>query len=225
MKRFTKIAYFSFLALISVSQFFQGNILLGAILTIMTCIAIPFYEKREAKRQFYRTLRKLYVCVDLNAFIKERDFLVKHALIKSVISMPLNLLNIIESYYRGERASIVPALSSLPRNVDYVFWIDSYLGLCDVSRVEPTNLRRLLDKVPSYYREIACQRIEVLELKRNLLDINEADTGEIDKLREEVTCNLLIAELTQCLMVRAQNDRIRSYYEQAVLNLSKGLML
>lgn len=225
MNRYTKIAYFSILALISLSQFVKGNYMLAAILFIITCVAMPLYEKREAKRQFYRALRKLYVCVDLDAFIKERERLVKHALFKSAIKIPLRLLTIIEVYYNGNRESLVDELLRLNKNVDYQFWIDCYLGLCEATRIDSTMLRQHIDQVPSYYREIAAQRIEVLELKRKLYDDNEADTSEIDALREHVTFNLLVAELTQCLMMRAQNERVRNYYEKAVLNLSKGLMI
>lgn len=225
MNLYTKIAYFSFLALISMSQFFKGNYMLAAVLMLITCVAIPLFEKREAKRQFYRALRKLYVCVDLDSFIKERESLVKHTLFNRAIKTPLSLLTIIEAYYHGDRESLVGALLRLNKNVDYQFWIDSYLGLCDVTRIDSTTLRQHIAHVPSYYREIALQRIEVLELKRKLHDDNEADTSEIDALRERVTVNLLVAELTQCLMLRAQNERIRNYYEKAVLNLSKGLTL
>jgi hypothetical protein len=225
MNLYTKIAYFSLLAMISLSQFIKGNYTLAAVLLIITCVAMPLYEKREAKRQFYRALRKLYVCVDLDAFIKERERLVKHALFKSVIKTPLSLLKIIEAYYHGDRESLVGDLLRLNKNVDYQFWIDSYLGLCDVTRIDSTTLMHHIAHVPSYYREIAVQRIEVLELKRKLHDDNEADTSEIDALRERVTFNLLVAELTQYLMMHAQNERIRNYYEKAVLNLSKGLML
>ncbi len=225
MNLYTKIAYFSVLALISISQFFKGNYMLAAVLTIITCVAIPLYEKREAKRQFYRALRKLYVCVDLDAFIKERERLVNHALFKSAIKTPLKLLTIIEAYYNGNRESLIGDLMHLDQETDYQFWIDSYLGLCEAKRIEPTVLRQHIDKVPSYYHEIAVQRIEVLELKRKLYDDTEAGTSEIDALREYVTFNLLVAELTQCLMMRAQNERIRNYYEKAVLNLSKGLTI
>lgn len=225
MNRYTKIAYFSILALISIVQFFQGNPLLAALLAIITGIAIPLYEKREAKRQFYRAMKKLYVCVDLDAFVKERELLVKHALIKGAISTPLRLLMIIEAYYNGQRDSLINALASMPQKTAYQFWIDSYIGLCDVSRIDPLQLGSPLDKVPRYYREMANQRLNVLVLMRKLSDQNDAVTSEIEALRERVTFNLLIAELTQCLMMRAQNARIRSYYEKAVLNLSKGLSL
>lgn len=225
MNRYAKIAYFSILALISLSQFVKGNYMLAAVLSIVTCVAMPLYEKREAKRQFYRALRKLYVCVDLDAFIKERERLVKHVLFNSAVKTPLRLLTIIEAYYNGNRESLVGDLLHLNKNVDYQFWIDCYLGLCDATRIDSSMLRQHIDRVPSYYREIAAQRIEVLELKRKLYDDKEADTSEIDALRERVTFNLLVAELTQCLMMRAQNERIRNYYEKAVLNLSKGLTL
>jgi len=223
MNRYTKITYFILLALISVVQLLQGNYLLAFVLAIITGIALPLFEKREAKRQFYRAIKKLYVCVDLDAFIIEREHLVKHALIKSVVATPLNLLNSIEGYYNGQRETVARALSSMPPNVDYQFWIDSYIGLCDASQIEPIKLGSHLDKVPRYYLEIAVQRLDVLTLLRKLHKDGASNTSEIEALRERVTFNLLIAELTQCLMVRAQNERIRKYYEQAVLNLSKGL--
>lgn len=225
MNRYSKIAYFSILALISLSQFLQGNYMLATLLTFITGVAIPFYERREAKRQFYLALRKLYVCVDLDAFIKERERLVMHALYKSACKTPLKLLTIIEAYYNGNRESLVSELLQLPQNTDYQFWIDCYIGLCEAERIEPTVLRQHLNRVPRYYREIALQRIDVLELKCKLHDDKEGDTSEIEALREHVTFNLFVAELTHLLMVRAQNERIRNYYQKAVLNLSKGLTL
>ena len=225
MNRYTKITYFIFLALISVVQLLQGNYLLALVLAIITGIALPLFEKREAKRQFYRAIRKLYVCVDLDAFIIERENLVKYALIKSAVATPLNLLTGIEGYYNGQRETVARALSSMPPNVDYQFWIDSYIGLCDASQIEEVQLGSHLDKVPRYYREIAVQRLEVLTLLRKLYKEGASNTSEIEALRERVTFNLLVAELTQCLMVRAQNERIRKYYEQAVLNICKGLSI
>lgn len=225
MNRYTRIAYFSILALISLIQFLQGNYMLAMLLTLITGIAIPLYERREAKRQFYRALRKLYVCVDLDAFIKERERLVDYALLKSAVKAPFRLLTIMEAYYNGNRESIVDDLLRMPKNADYQFWIDCYIGLCETTRIEPTVLRKDLDKVPRYYREIAVQRIEVLVLKRRLYDDSETGTNEIEALREHVTFNLLVAELTQFLMVRAQNERIQNYYKKAVMNLSKGISL
>ena len=92
MNRLTKIIYFGILAIIAVVQLLEGNFLLAALLIGLIGLALPLYEKREAKRQFYRALRKLYVCVDLVAFKKEVENLEKHALIKGAIATPLKVL-------------------------------------------------------------------------------------------------------------------------------------
>ncbi len=225
MNRLTKVIYFGVLAIVSAIQLLQGNTLLSAILFGLTCLALPFYEKREAKRHFYRALRKLYVCVDLDAFIKEREKLVTHALIKGSILKPLRVLTAIEAYYNGQRDSVVQDLASMPKIAAYQFWIDCYIGMCDTSRISQLQMGEHLKSVPRYYREIAVQRFEVLVLLDKLHVGNAVDTREIEALRERVTVNLLIAELTKCLSDHTQNERIRKYYEQAAINLSKGLKI
>ena len=225
MNRLTKIVYFGILILISVVQLAQGNYILAAILFVLTGFALPTYEKREAKRRFYRAIRKLYVCVDLNAFIKEREYLVEQALFKGAISTPLRLLTNIEAYYNGQRESVAIDLSSMPFDATYQYWIDCYISLCDVSHVARMRISSQFNQVPRYYREIASQRFEVLLLMQKLQEGCAVDTNEIEALRERVTPNLLVAELTQCLGNNTQNARIQKYYEQAALNLSKGLKI
>ncbi len=225
MNRLTKIVYFGVLVLISVVQLTQANYILAAILFVLTGFALPTYEKREAKRRFYRAIRKLYVCVDLNAFIKEREYLVEQALYKGAISTPLRLLTNIEAYYNGQRESVAIDLLSMPYDATYQYWIDCYISLCDVSHISQMKISSKFDQVPRYYREIASQRFEVLLLMQKLHYGSAVDTTEIEALRECVTSNLLVAELTQCLRENTQNARIQNYYEKAALNLSKGLKI
>jgi len=225
MNRYSKIVYFSILALIAIVQLIQGNQLLAMLLFVLTCFALPLYEKREVKRQFYRALKKLYVCVDLDAFIKEREKLVKHALFKRAILTPLSVLMSIEAYYRGQRDTVSFDLSRIPYNKTYQFWIDSYIGLSDASQLVSLEIGRQLNSVPRYYREIAVQRIEVLLLMQKLSAGKLVDTIEIEALRERLTANLLIAELTKCLSDHSEVERIQKYYKQAAINLSKGLKI
>lgn len=223
MNRLTKILYFSALALIAFSQLLQGNLLLATLLFILTGLALYMFEKREAKRHFYRAMRRLYVCVDGDAFKKEVANLEKRALIKSATVTPLKVLKIIEAYYEGRRDTVVSDLLELPKDTAYQFWIDCYIGLNDNSKLERLQIRKTLAKVPREFRVIAVQRCEVLELMQKQFKCDSVDTGEIEALRECVNTNLLIAELTKCLRDQTNIDRIRNYYDQAVKNLSKGL--
>lgn len=225
MNRLTKILYFGALALIAFSQVLQGNLLLATLLFILICFALPLFEKREAKRHFYRALRRLYVCVDGVAFRKEIVNLEKRALIKSTVATPLKVLKVIEAYYSGHRDSVVRDLMELPQDTDYQFWIECYIGLSDSSLLERLQIRKTLGRVPRQFREIAVQRCEVLELMQKLHISDSVETGEIEALRERVNTNLLIAELTKCLRDQTTVDRIHNYYDQAVKNLSKGLVI
>ncbi len=223
MSRLTKIIYFGVLAIVSAVQVLGGNPQLAAALFILIIFALPLYEKREAQRQFYRTLRKLYICVDLDAFRKEIENLEKHALIKRAVMPALEVLMRIEDYYKGNRDDLVYELGRLKKVDAYAFWRDCYIGLCDVTQIECSQLRRALIRVPRHYRKIATERFEVLELMQKIQSDDTVDTREIEALRERVTTNLLIAELTKCLRDHTQVDRIRKYYDQATINLSKGL--
>lgn len=238
MKRITKIIYFSLLFIIALIQLILGNTLLSICLFGLLAVAIQWFEKREARRQFYRALRKLYVCVDMRAYETEIEKLKKNRLIKRYSEANLLLLEAIALYYNGKRSEAKKILTSLDLKKDMSFWKYCYLLLIqlnynsvDVSQMDTDKIEKSMSfynlalndvkRVPLFFKEIAIQRIMVFDLmiKSNL------ELDEIEQLRDLVKYNLFIAELTNLMALYSKEERLKVYYEKGVINLSKGLTI
>lgn len=242
MNRITKVVYFSILFIVAIGQLVIGNSFLGLGLIVLLVLAVQWFEKREARRQFYRALRKLYVCVDSHAYGVEIEKLKRNRLIKKYSANSLQLLEAILFYYVGRRDEAKTLLLQIEDNHDFDFWKHCYLLLIQLNRdfdsyqdqrsgieVESTSeVKPLFAKivnevkqVPSFFSEIAEQRLAVLELM--LKDNLEID--EIEHMRDSVNYNLLMAELTKIMVIHASNEHIKKYYQKGVINLSKGLTI
>ena len=242
MNRVTKVVYFSILFIIAIAQLVIGNSILGLGLIILLIFAVQWFEKREARRYFYRALRKLYVCVDSHAYELEIEKLKRNRLIKKYSANSLQLLEAISLYYNGRRVEAKALMLQLEANHNFDFWkhcyllliqlnhdFDSYQNQGSGNNVETTSevqslfskLRYEMKQVPSFFSEIAEQRLAVLELMRN----ENLDIDEIERIRDVVNYNLLIAELTKLMVIHASDERTRKYYQNGVINLSKGLII
>lgn len=240
MNRITKLVYFSILFIVAIVQLVIGNSILGLGLIVLLVFAVQWFEKREARRQFYRALRKLYVCVDSHAYGVEVEKLKRNRLIKKYSANSLQLLEAISLYYNGRRIEAKVLLLQLEDNHNFDFWKHCYLILIQLnlyfdsyqdssikverpSEVQPlfVKIENEVKRVPYFFKEIAKQRLDVLELMLR----DDLNTDEIERLRDLVNYNLLMAELTKLMVIHASDERIRKYYQNGVINLSKGLTI
>lgn len=236
MNRITKVVYFGILFIVAIGQLVVGNPMLGLGLILLLGFAILWFEKREARRQFYRALRKLYICVDGHAYDSEMEKLKRDRLIKKYSATSLQLLEAISLYYHDRRDEAKKLLSEIEAVKDFAFWKQCYLLLIQLNhdldmgkKMErsPELLSLYADicngvnQVPSFFREISKQRLAVLELMLK----EDLEIVEIERMRDMVNCNLLMAELTKLMMIHASDERVRKYYQKGFVNLSKGLTL
>ena len=220
MKRSTKWIYFVTLILLSLRHMILNSIVTGAILILFSIIALVIVERREKKRQFYTALRYLYVCTDKESFDKEMVRYQKSRLIRHY-DLQFELLSIFKAYYQGERSDLITKLNALDVQKDLLFWKLCYLCLLGEAHLDYRRIEPLIRDVPVFFRGIAEDRALVIRVM-----INEETTLEVaDTLREQVNGNLLVAELTQYMCNLTENERLKQYYHQGMMNLSKDLVI
>ncbi|GAB6108526.1 hypothetical protein [Fusibacter bizertensis] len=195
-------------------------------LLCLLAFSIPFFELRENRRQFYRSLRKLYVCVDMEGFIAAREALLKNALFSSTATIPYTLLNAIEAYYKGELVSAKNYLLKVNPSGDYLFWKCAYLMMLNlrlsdesIQSFDKKQASRLVGKVPKYFRAFAKSRLDLLNIV-----IEGATVESLVNVRETFGCNLLIAESADLIAVIHPDQRLKAYYFKSAQNLCKGLI-
>lgn len=227
MNKITKVVYFFLLFLITLSRFFLKEWALAIALLCLLAFSIPFFELRENRRQFYRGLRKLYVCVDIEGFIAAREALLKNALIVNTTAIPYTLLNAIEAYYKGDLVAAKNYLLTINPNSDYLFWKNAYLVMIElrsserpIQEFDKGQALMQIRKVPSYFRTFAKGRLNLVNVV-----IEGATVESLECVRETFDCNLLIAEATELIASLHQDQRLKTYYFKSAKNLSKGLIL
>lgn len=227
MNKITKLVFFFFLFVIAISRLFNGELMLSIALIGLLAFSVPFFDFRENKRQFYRGMRKLYICVDLQGFIASRESLLRNALFKKTVFVPFELLNAIESYYMGNIEQAREQLRETHAKGDYLFWRNAYLTMIEIRLSSQTtreqitvDLDLLVKKVPRHFNALAIERLELLHL------ISKGATiDKLELLRERFSSNLLVAESTQLIAELHQDQRLKEYYFKAALNIGKGLIL
>lgn len=218
MSRISKAIFFGLLFLTAISQLIFGTWQLGAFLIILLVVGLIVFEKREAKRSFYKALRKLFVCADHEAFLFEMNQMNKNAFIKKSTHDPYQLLKLIDSYYSDERFLLADRLKSHAFKRDYEFWRLNYLGMLTRDEKLFDSLVTHQTQVPRYFSAFAYERISLLSA------LISEDLDAVNKCRAELTANLFIAELTYQLAVMSEDPKRIAYYKKSALNISKGLI-
>ena len=227
MNKITKIVFFTLLLCIALTRLLTGEWILALLLLILLVIAIPYFDKRENHRQFYRGLRKLYVCVDKVGFISARDSLLKNALFPKTTRVPYTLLGAIELYYMGHLVDARKELMTIQAKDDYLFWKSVYLIMID-NRLSQPSLQKsavrecavLLSKVPKPFKSIARSRLELM----NVI-VNDPTIETYEAIRATMPCNLLVAEVTDMMASIQDDERLSTYYYKAAKNIGKELIL
>lgn len=227
MNKITKLVFFFFLFVIAITRLFNEEWMLLIGLIGLLSFSAPFFDYRENKRQFYRGMRKLYICVDLQGFIDSRESMLRNALFKQTAFVPFKLLVGIEAYYKGNIEQAREQLSETHAKGDYLFWRNVYLTMIEIRLSSQTTLERnteslelLVKKVPRSFKELAMDRLELLRLTSK-----GATIDKLEILRESFSSNLLVAESTQLIASLHQDQRLKAYYLKSALNIGKGLIL
>lgn len=220
MKRRTKWMYLLTLLIISLLQMAFNRPLVGLILMIFSLISFIVIEKREMRRQFYRCLRYLYVCTDIQAYREEVN---RYKASRIVVNNDAYLvfLNLLNRYYSGERVGLWDELNALNASKDLEFWKESYLWQLQKELIRIQNMERMIRYVPSEFKGLAEDRWTIAKV----LSQPKLTEAIIHELRETVGGNLMIAELTIELSKLADTPRLKQYYQHAAQNLSKNLSL
>lgn len=220
MNRLTKFIYFGLLSAIALLQIYIGGFLLGLGLLLLATFGMWVFEKRELKRLFYRALRKLYVCADLDGFSSGMLLLKKNAIFKRESDIPLKILEGIQAYYTENREEALRVFTSVDTHRDYAFWQWLYLGfLKSESDVQKANM--YLEAIPSSFRQIAKQQLDVYRA----IYVNNDAVEQLDALREHIEYNLLLAQLLKAMSEKSANSKLSDYYKKASENLGKKLVL
>jgi len=213
---------------VALGQLILGNMALGIGLSALVLVAVPLFEKREARRHFYRALRKLYVCVDIKAYNIEVQKLSENSLIGKLSEPERMMLDAIALFYSGDRIEAKVKFSGIQCSRDLEVWKKWYLFMISKNEMD-FHLEssdglisdQMIKSIPYHFRDIAKQRRMVLKLFLK----SPIEASEIESVRDKVTYNLFVAELTQMLYEIATDERTKTYYHRSVINLSKGLIV
>ena len=220
MNRLTKWLYFSLLLAVALLQVFIGKVWLGLLLIALTVVGLWFFEKRELKRSFYRALRKLYVCADLDGFHQAAERMLKNALFRGWTVEANRLYKGISLYFEGDLDGARSELEQVHADDDFAYWQYLYLKKCDPHMPMP-DLEVFERQVPSYFKEIADQSLSVYRA----IYVDALEVKALDVFRETIDYNLLMAEVLNVMSEKATSPRMAQYYEKASSNLSKQLKL
>ena len=220
MNRLTKWIYFGLLLAGALLQILIGKLWLGLLLIILTVMGLWVFEKRELKRSFYRALRKLYVCADIDGFHQAAERMLKNALFRGWTVEANRLYKGISMYFEGDLKGARSELKRLNADDDYAYWQYLYLKKCDSDMSMP-NLESYAHQVPRYFKEIADQSLSVYRA----IYVDQLNVEELDVFRETIDYNLLMAEVLKVMSKKAVSPRMVEYYEKASSNLSKKLKL
>ena len=220
MNRLTKWIYFGLLLAGALLQILIGKLWLGLLLIILTVMGLWVFEKRELKRSFYRALRKLYVCADIDGFHQAAERMLKNALFRGWTVEANRLYKGISMYFEGDLKGARSELKRLNADDDYAYWQYLYLKKCDPHMPMP-DLEVFERQVPRYFKEIADQSLSVYRA----IHVDQLNVKELDVFRETINYNLLMAEVLKVMSEKAASPRMVEYYEKASSNLSKKLKL
>ena len=220
MNRLTKWLYFGLLLAGALTQILIGELWLGFLLTALTVAGLYFFERRELKRSFYRALRKLYVCADLDGYQLTAEKMMKNALFKGWALEAYQLYKGISLYFEGDLDRARSELECVNADDDLAYWKYLYLKKCVPNMAMP-DLESYAHQVPRYFKEISDQSLSVYRA----IYIDRLAVKELDVFRETIDYNLLMAEVLKVMSEKATSPRMIQYYEKASLNLSKKLKL
>lgn len=220
MNRLTKWIYFGLLMVGALLQILIGKLWLGLLLIALTVVGLWFFEKRELKRSFYRALRKLYVCADLDGYQLTAEKMMKNALFKGRALEAYQLYKGISLYFEGDLDSARSELECVNADDDFAYWKYLYLKKC-VPNLPMPDLESYAYQVPRYFKEISDQSLSVYRA----IYVDGLDVKDLDVFRETIDYNLLMAEVLKVMSEKATSPRMVHYYEKASSNLSKKLKL
>ena len=221
MKKMTKAIFFGLLFLIAVLEFLSANYFFGIVLFFLNGFGMVIFEKREATRQFYSAIEKLYFCVDYDMFMTKVQFLERNALVPQVAKPTVQLLVAIGQYHSGKKEQANAVMRQLTLKGHLNFWKNAYEAMATQKNICVQNACVSIVAVPKRHLNIARQRLDVLKLTTE----PKIDKDAISKLRAEVEAHILVAELSYTLAGLESDQRLVDYHLLVAKNLSKKCIL
>lgn len=193
----------------------------GTVLLVFSILAMVTIEKRELDRNFYLALRKLYLCTDIDGFNEVLIRIQNNSLLRQNAHRVTAFLRCVGQYHLGNRTGLVEKIQTLKMRKNYIFWQYVYLSLLDQQYYKLSVLEKAIKTVPVVSLELASQRLRVMQL----LMQGHKNVEDVIRIREQLTYNLLVAELTLYLSALETHPRIKAYYLKSATNLRKDFIL